>query len=413
MKILISAYACEPGKGSEPEVGLRAVLAAARLHEVWVLTRRNNIDQLRRYLTGHPGGERIHLVGIDGGRMALWCKRALGGIGIQWYYRRWQRLMAREAVELDRRVDFDVAHHATLAAFWATFGVASVVKPLVIGPVGGGVSPPPTMLTELGFRGLVTDGIRLMARRLFWLFPSSRRGLDRAAVIFVQNPETASRLGDTLPTRQLSNALSIELSELPVDSMARTKELLVVGRLIPMKGAVTAVRALRHVHDPAARLVFVGDGPDRGRILRLARSLGVEERVEASGSMPRSDLLKRVRSAGVLVHPALHEEASLAVAEALALGTPAVSYSHGGPTQVMKNWPSELWTTIEADRPERTARRLAEAIDLFLAAPPEVPEGLIPPTTDFGDALLDAYETAVHRSPQPRRSPKAKEHGVG
>ena len=51
MKILISAYACEPNKGSEPEVGFRVVLAAARDHEVWVLTRKNNIEPLQRALT--------------------------------------------------------------------------------------------------------------------------------------------------------------------------------------------------------------------------------------------------------------------------------------------------------------------------------------------------------------------------
>ena len=38
MKVLLSAYSCDPGKGSEPGVGWNSVLQAARFHSVWVLT---------------------------------------------------------------------------------------------------------------------------------------------------------------------------------------------------------------------------------------------------------------------------------------------------------------------------------------------------------------------------------------
>jgi hypothetical protein len=54
MRILLSAYACEPGKGSEQEVGLRIMLAAAQRHDVWVLTRENSIPLLEEYLALHP-----------------------------------------------------------------------------------------------------------------------------------------------------------------------------------------------------------------------------------------------------------------------------------------------------------------------------------------------------------------------
>ena len=42
-RILLSAYACEPGKGSEPAVGwMWAMELAAAGHEVWVITRAAN-----------------------------------------------------------------------------------------------------------------------------------------------------------------------------------------------------------------------------------------------------------------------------------------------------------------------------------------------------------------------------------
>ena len=49
LKILYSAYACEPGRGSEPGVGWHWAVETARLgHEVWVITRANNRGVIER-----------------------------------------------------------------------------------------------------------------------------------------------------------------------------------------------------------------------------------------------------------------------------------------------------------------------------------------------------------------------------
>ncbi len=50
MKVLVSAYACEPGKGSEPGAGWNWVVAAARQHELCVLTRANNRESIEAAL---------------------------------------------------------------------------------------------------------------------------------------------------------------------------------------------------------------------------------------------------------------------------------------------------------------------------------------------------------------------------
>ena len=64
MKILMSALACEPGKGSELEVGFRALMAAASQHEVWLLTNSATVHVVRRAIAPYPWGDRVHLEGI-------------------------------------------------------------------------------------------------------------------------------------------------------------------------------------------------------------------------------------------------------------------------------------------------------------------------------------------------------------
>jgi len=136
MKILMSALACEPGKGSELEVGFRALMAAARQHEVWLLTNSASVPVVRRAIEPYPWADRVHLEGIYFDVDDDLYPR-LTAPGFHWYYDRWQRKAAKRAVQLERRIDFDVVHHVTLAANWTRAGVTAVDKPLVWGPVGG------------------------------------------------------------------------------------------------------------------------------------------------------------------------------------------------------------------------------------------------------------------------------------
>jgi len=392
LKILISALACEPGKGSELEVGFRAVLAAAIRHEVWVLTNTATIPIVRRAIEGYSWADRVHLEGIyfdvDD---ELYPQ--LTTPGFHRYYDRWQRKAAAYAVELDRRIDFDVVHHVTLAAHWTRAGVAEVDKPLVWGPVGGAVETPLSLLGELGWRGLVEDASRFIARRLLARVGPAHLAQQRAVVVFAQNKDTehAIRTGGRL--RVLSNATSVDVRDVAA-SGTRRKDIVFAGRLLPWKGGRLAVRTLRYVQHPDAMLRIFGEGSERRRILRAARRWGVADRVRFEGRMRRDDLLQVVATAGALLHPAFHDEAGLAVAEALSLGTPVVCLDRGGPPELLRHWPGAHAESVRPQSSDSTARALAAAIDKFLFDPPPVPDAARRPVTSFEQELLAGYDAA-------------------
>ena len=54
LKVLMSAYACEPGKGSEPGVGWTVAREMARHHDIWVITRANNRPVIEAELARNP-----------------------------------------------------------------------------------------------------------------------------------------------------------------------------------------------------------------------------------------------------------------------------------------------------------------------------------------------------------------------
>jgi glycosyltransferase involved in cell wall biosynthesis len=403
MKILMSALACEPGNGSELEVGFRALLAAASRHEVWVLTNSATVPVVRRAIEGFPWADRVHLEGIYFD-VSDEMYSHLTAPGFHRYYDRWQRKAGRRAVELARVVDFDVVHHVTLAASWTRAGVTRVAKPLVWGPVGGAVEPPRSLFAELGWRGLLDEAARTAARRLLVRFGPARSTQARAVVTFAQNSATLRVLRTHGRAQVLSNATAVDVQGVDLTGLRRT-DIVFAARLLPWKGGRLAVRALRYVRHPGAVLRLFGDGPERGRIAAAAQKWGVSDRVRFEGRVPRDELLRQIATGGVFLHPAFHDEAGLAVAEALSLGTPVVCLDRGGPSELLCHWPDAKAEAVRPESPEQTARALAAAIDRFLSDAPPVATAPRRSGVSFEGALLAAYDEAVavdgHRAPAP------------
>ena len=404
MKILLSALACDPGKGSELEVGFRALLAAASRHEVWLLTNSATIPIVRRAIQEYPWADRVHFEGIyfdvDD---ELYPQ--LSTPGFHRYYDRWQRAAAVRAVELDERIDFDVVHHVTLAASWTRAGVTAVDKPLVWGPVGGAVETPLSLLPDLGWRGLVDETGRVIARRLLNRIGPARRTQHRAVVTFAQNTNTARVIRTPGRLRVLSNATAVDVRDIDAAGPRRT-DIIFAARLLPWKGGRLAVHTMRFVRHPEAVLRIFGDGQERRRIVRAARRWGVADRIRFEGHVPRDELLRIVATAGAFFHPAFHDEAGLAVAEALSLGTPVVCLDRGGPPELLRHWPASCADAVAPDSPERTARAFAAAIDRHLSNPPPVLTTARQSNTSFKNELLTAYDIALKAGQAHARRPR-------
>jgi glycosyltransferase involved in cell wall biosynthesis len=393
LKVLVSALACEPGRGSENEVGFQAVRAAASRHDVWVLTLSPIVPLLEGALKGDPVSSRVHVKGMDFGVSGDQFDH-LTMMGYQRLYNRWQHRVGALAVQLDREIGFDLVHHVTIASYWTRVGVAVVKKPLVWGPVGGGVSPPLRLMSALGPRGTAEDIARMLIRPLLARTPPVRRARRSAEVIFAQNRATMKKLDTSQRVVLMSNALAVNFDGFPKRG-ARNSEVLFVGRLVPWKGPLLALRMMRYINHPEAVLRFCGRGREWKRLEKLAHRWKLSDRVRFQDWIPRNQLLVQIARAGTLVHPSLHEEAGLCIAEALSLGTPVVCLDHGGPSELVEHWPDALSERIRPSSPDGTAREMAEAVDRFLYDPPPERDSPVTPTTSFGQRLLEAYEIAA------------------
>jgi glycosyltransferase involved in cell wall biosynthesis len=102
--------------------------------------------------------------------------------------------------------------------------------------------------------------------------------------------------------------------------------ILFVGRLDEEKRLDELVRAMPHVlNDRDAQLALVGTGAQRADLERLARRIGVGERVSFLGFVPDETLPQAYAAADVFAMPGVAELQSIATLEAMATGLPVVA----------------------------------------------------------------------------------------
>ncbi len=121
------------------------------------------------------------------------------------------------------------------------------------------------------------------------------------------------------------------------------KTFLFVGRLHPLKGLDLLLAAL-----PADALlrVIAPDSGQQARYERLARQLGVADRVAFLGLKTGEGKLAEMRRADALVLPTHSENFGFAVAEALVVGTPAIT-TKGAPWEGLETHGCGWWTDLD------------------------------------------------------------------
>ena len=137
---------------------------------------------------------------------------------------------------------------------------------------------------------------------------------------------------------------------------ARAPRLLTVGRLVPRKGHRTLIDAMVRVTErlPDARLVIVGDGPERAALAAYVENRGLGSAVQFAGTVyPTTELLA---DADLFVFPSLVEPQGLALLEAYAAAVPVVASRTGGIPEMLEDGQDGL--LVEPGN----ARALADAI---------------------------------------------------
>lgn len=339
MKIFVSAYACEPGLGSEIGVGWHWILEMSRFAELWVLTRESNRHTIEPWIAEHPEFAGIHFLYYDWPKWARFWKKGLRGV--RTYYNLWQLSVNRIIKRTMRENDIHLFHHVTYGnVLWKVSGYGSK-QTFVWGPVGGLETIPGEFTTQYSRRSRIIESVRRCVVRMLPLNIGFRKRCRRADLILCKTEVTR----DLIPAKYrhkavLQTDVATEAIGAPGSSGAPglqpgdvNQNFITVGRLDAWRGFDLAIEALAESGLPDATLTIVGKGEDRPRLEALARSKGVADRVIFTGKVDMDEYRRLMREADAVVNASLKEGAVTVSFDAMSLGKPLVCVDTTGYTR--------------------------------------------------------------------------------
>ena len=340
-KIFVSAYACEPGLGSEIGVGWHWVLEMSKHFELWVLTRESNRGTIEPWIAAHPEFAGIHFLYFDLPKWARFWKKGLRGV--RTYYNIWQYCTNSIVKRTMQENGIKVFHHLTYGnVLWkvSSYGQKQF---FVWGPVGGLETIPAEYSKHYARRNRLIEWVRRATIKMLPINIGLRKRCRNANLILCKTEITR----DLLPAKYrdksvLFTDVAVEKSEHAVTALDTDNnriEFITVGRLDAWRGFDLVIESFAHAakDDSRLHLTIVGKGGDKDRLTEIVKRLNLQEQVTFTGNVPMEEYYSLLANADVVVNASLKEGAVTVSFDTMAMGKPLICIDTTGYTRYFSN----------------------------------------------------------------------------
>lgn len=365
LKVLVSAYACNPYQGSEKGVGWGWVNAIAQHHEVWVITDEVHKADIEKKITEDPERyKNVHFCYIPRTRWLtlekLWPPSYL------WTYQMWQKDAYKLGERLHKEIGFDLTHQLTYVGFRNPGYLWCLNIPFVWGPLGGLENTPWRFLPMLGFNGFVYYAGRNIINSLHKRFLAlPRRAFQRANGGIIAATEGIRK--EILKWYGLESEVICEIGPpdvIATDHSMRTPDeplrLSWSGLHDPAKALPLLLNAVAML--PAEvnwQLDILGKGPCTRKWQKKAIKLGINNRCRWHGWIPRDEAVSVMHNSHVFVITSLKDLTSTVLIEALSQGVPVICPDHCGFQNVVTE---QCGIKVSVEKPLQMVSDIAVAI---------------------------------------------------
>lgn len=370
LKVLINAYACSPGMGSEPGMAWNWVKNLAKFCELYIITEGEFWEKIEAAVPTLEQGGNMHFYYnpvSDEIRKMCWNQ---GDWRFYKYYRQWQwktYLMAKGICEKER---IDVLHQLNMIGFREPGYLWKLSKengvPFVWGPIGGLKQFPTAYLKEAGLKMQLF--MRLKNFLNIWQLKHEKR-VDEAL-------KTAKLLISSIPDsyRALKKYKGLEsivipetgcfLSEDISTSRFDTEEfhIMWVGKFDFRKQLPLALQAVALAKNPKLKLDVYGSGSvDQVEMAkRMGEELGISQQVIWYGNQKNDVVMEAMRKAQLFFFTSVNEDTSTVVLEAVSNRLPVVCFDACGMSAVID---ASVGRKIALSQPSQSAHDFARILN--------------------------------------------------
>jgi glycosyltransferase involved in cell wall biosynthesis len=362
-KVILSAYSCDPSKGSEPGNGFNWADQLAKYgHQVYCITTSKGKEPIEKARQNNPNLEVAYVdlpFGLD--KMYYWTQ-----LGMYLHYLIWQWLAYKHAKQAHKKKKFDLAHHVTWGSLQQGSFLYKLPIPFLFGPAGGGQKAPEAFKNYFNEHWATEVKREKISTLLQKLNPACKAMVKKAKVIFAANQDTlkmAKQMGAKKVVPILDAALPktfFEGTKLSFNEDSEELKLLWVGRFLPRKGILLVLDVMRALKkQPNITLTVVGDGEMRDAFLNKRKEYGLENQVNWVGKVPFNQVRNYYSTHDAFFFTSLRDSGAVQLIEAMAFGLPVITLNlHGQGLMITE----DRGFRASIDNPQRTINELADFI---------------------------------------------------
>lgn len=373
LSILVNAYACSPGMGSEPGMAWNWCINLAKYCELYIITEGEFRDKIESALPGLPQGKNMHFYYNpvpDKVRKMCWNQ---GDWRFYRYYRKWQwktYLIAKEICVHER---IDIIHQLNMIGFREPGYLWKIENiPFVWGPIGGLKLFPLAYLRGAGWKLKVFNRVKNIISILQLKHsPRVDKALRHSKILISSIPDSYRMIKKY---KGLESIIIPETGCYVRDEVQRSVEtctnskmrVLWVGKFDFRKQLGLAIRTIAEIRDLNIELVVCGTGNDNQvqHYIQLSENLGASKLIRWKGNVDNSEVLREMQSADLFFFTSVSDDTSTVVMEAISNGLPVLCFNACGFGYVVND---TVGVKIPLSNPDQSVREFAEKIRYLYA----------------------------------------------
>lgn len=340
-KIFVSAYACEPGLGSEIGVGWHWVLEMSKYFELWVLTRESNRRTIEPWISEHPEYGGIHFLYYDWPKWARFWKKGLRGV--RTYYNLWQLCTNGIVKRTMQENSIRIFHHLTYGNMLWKVSSYGQRQFFIWGPVGGLETIPAEYTRRYTRKSQTIEWVRRCVVSTIRFNTGFYQRCKNADLILCKTEISKNFIPEKYQTKAvLFTDVAVETQNIdystPTSEQSGT-EYIAVGRLDAWRGFDLAIEAFAEAQSVKSdiHLTIVGSGPDKERLQRIIQEKKLSNHITFTGKVSMDMYHQLLSKADVVLNTSLKEGAVTVSFDSMAMGKPLICLDTTGYTRYFKN----------------------------------------------------------------------------
>ena len=337
MKILLSAYACEPNKGSEPEVGWQWALSLSKLgHEIYVITRMNNKKNIEKYKKKNKLKIKFLYYDLPKILINTFSRKGKDNPLSFIYFFLWQIGIYFVAKKLTKKIKLDYIHHVTFVSLRYPSFLCFINVPFIFGPVAGGDRIPNQLRKHLLFKNRLFESFRDFINHLIKYSPIHYLLFKKCKKIICNSDATKNLVPNQFHSKTkklLGISFNNNKKNMIKQKLRKKISFCFVGRIEQLKGIDIAIDTFKKIscNIDNAELIIIGSGKHIEEIKNKIKNLRLEKKIKLINQISRNKLIQKFSSINFLIFPSLRDSGGMVILEAMSKGTVPIVLDIGGP----------------------------------------------------------------------------------